>query len=495
MARGPAWRLALVAALPVVLLGGGPVAAQEASPTPGPKTPAVEGPPWQLTEYRDGDALAPVLPGVRADITFWTGNASVSTGCAFFDNRYTLDGQAISLERFEAPAAECDPETMEVHDALLANLRQVAAWDVDGAELTLSDAAGDEQLRFTWATVPAELDISPWKLARLADEDGRLQPVVEGSVATAQFLPGGRVVGANGCGGFLGSYSGSGTNLRITDIAARVGECPPELAAQADALVAALPRAAEAEVTPTGLTLLDADGERLLSWVPDPALVGTLWTPLVITGAPSAPAGKLANAVVAFGTDVANGRTLCGRWEAAYRRSGLALTLEEPARSRKRCKPPKAEEAFVGALRDVAAFALRRGTIDLLDKDGESLMQLSPQGALTDRTWALTRIRDRAPVGTPPTMRFASDGMATGETGCGNNIFEANWSTTGAKLEIDGIIPGISRCSKGAARQEKAFLELLEERKGGANNYVVLSDKLRFYRDDQLLLEFEPPAR
>jgi heat shock protein HslJ len=490
-------RLLLVGALGASLLAGSPAAAQRSSPAPDPQGAGLEGPRWQLTEYRTGDGLVPVLPGVRTDLTFWAGFARGNTGCAPFTVAYVLDGAAVTPERASAPAEDCDPETREVHDALLANLADVASWQADGAELVLLDGAGDERLRFTSASVPVELDISPWRLARIADGSGRLQPVIDGSIATAEFLPGGRVVGANGCGGYLGSYRSDGTDLRIRDLASRIGECDPALAAQAEAVIQALPKAVQTEVTPTGLMLLDAAGERLLSWVPAPALVGTVWTPIAIADADDAEPKQLQGLAVAFGSSIANGRTVCKGWSGPYRRSGLAVTLESVTRSSPgRCKPPKLENAFLGALGKVAAFSLRGGSMDLLDGDGNPVMQLQPQPPLTGTPWQLTGLDQRSglkpPIGRGSILAtFSSSGSISGNTGC--NEFRAAYRTDGASISIprDEIRPGARRCSPPpVGQQEKAFLDALAK----VDNFLVVPDELRLYEGDRVLMTFGPPA-
>ena len=444
-------RGALLACLAAAILAEGPASA---AVKPATVTPGIEGPPWQLTEYRVGDGLSPVLPGLRAEAFFWAGTVSGFAGCADFSTPYKLVEADVKVTEPQVSSEDCDADTKTVQDAFLADLAQAHGWQVDGAELSLTGDGGDPLLRFTAAAVPAEVTIAPWTLARIADASGRLQPVVADTESTATFLPGGRVVGSNGCGGFLGTYATSDTDLTISDVASRVGECDPAVTAQATAIVDALERATQFEVTPAGLTLLDADGAQLLTWVPSPVLRGALWTPTALLakdgtralrpGRPRAHGGHVrgqhrlrthglpdlggALSPVGPGPHVRHHQAGHRTVQGGQARQGLR---DRPPRGR-RLRParrlhgaPRRRRRAGHAARPAGA---PRGRGVAADGHRPGPRQL-PGQAHAARRWHAPHGRLRA-----------GDPILTGSTGC--NDYAADYDTNGIAIDISGALPG-----------------------------------------------------
>jgi heat shock protein HslJ len=498
---GPRHRLTavLATALAAAVALASPAAAQQQPVAPA--SPAIEGPLWRVVEYRAEGELARVLPGVTADALFWAGVVSGSGGCVDYASTYELLDDALSVVRPDVGGASCDPLARAVQDAFMAGLARAATWSVDGAELTLLDASGAPLLRFTAAEVPPEVGIASWRLARLVDADGREQPVVGGTPATAEFLPGGRVVGRTGCGAFLGSWQAGGGDLALSDLHARTSDCPggSDAHAQAERLVDLLADVARFGVTPAGLSLLDGAGTRLLTWVPAPPPRGTIWTPTAVfddAGEVVVEADRLATTVLVFEGNAASGRTNCHPWQANYRTSGLALTLEGIQVARGRCRPPIVQRSFLQALARVASFVRRGDDLELLDARGRPALRLTPQGPLAGPTWHVTAIdlaprgqaaRLRAPIGAnPPSAVFSEDdGLVSGSTGC--NDYAADYEASGISIAIRGALPGGRRCRPNLRRQQGRFLAHL----AAADTFIVLPGGLQLMAGNRVLLRFE----
>lgn len=506
MAIFPPRTAALAVLLLTVATVGATVApaatAQQPTPAASPASTGLVGPIWLLVGYREGESLTPVLPGLTADAILWAGNISGSAGCGRYQAPYQLEDQDLTISSPRVGETACDPDALALQQVFLASLTAVTAWSIAGSELLLLDAGGVELLRFTSAVVPEELTVASWRLARVVGSGGVLEAVRAGSAPRADFLPGGRVVGDTGCGPFLGSYRVTEGRLSISGLATRQTDCAPELAAQAEAVIAALSSAASFGVTPAGVSLLSSAGDPLAAWIPAPPDAGSLWTPTQILDAAGeviVEPSLLETAVLALDGQLASGRTNCRAWQAAYRRSGLALTIDPVTVAKGPCKPAAVQRSFIAALGSVASFAMRGEHLELLDAGGRAVMRLVPQPPLTDTHWLLTGIDSTAPESpprivkpttkTPPSATFgASDGLVAGKTGC--NDYDADFFTVGMSIVITDALATSRRCKGAAKRQEDLFLRRLKE----VNAFVVLRGGLQLLAGDRVLLTFESDA-
>lgn len=138
-----------------------------------PTTP--EGTPWQLTAYST-DALAAVPFYAQATLLLQDDAATGSTGCNSFDGSYQLDGQQLSFgEQFALTRAACpDDSTSSVEQGYLAALPRVAAWSIEGDELTLSDAAGVPLLVYEEPVVSLTRGAMAQIVGLIEDQGGRI---------------------------------------------------------------------------------------------------------------------------------------------------------------------------------------------------------------------------------------------------------------------------------------------------------------------------------
>lgn len=476
--------------------------AQQPTPAASPASTGLVGPIWLLVGYREGEALTPVLPGLTADAILWAGSISGSAGCGRYEAPYQLEDQGLTISPPLVGETACDPDALALQRVFLASLAAVTGWSIAGSELLLLDAEGVELLRLTSAVVPEELTVASWRLARVVGSSGVLEAVRPGSEPRADFLPGGRVVGDTGCGPFLGSYRVTEGRLSVTDLSARQVDCAPELAAQAESVMAALSSAARFGITPAGLSLLTAAGDQLAAWVPAPPDAGSLWTPTHILDAAGeviVEPSQLETAVLVLDGLLASGRTNCRAWQVAYRRSGLALTIDPVTVPKGSCKPAAVQRSFITALESVASFAMRGERLELLDAGGRAVMRLAPQPPLAGTRWLLTGLDSadlkspprmvKPTTKTPPSAAFgASDGLVAGTTGC--NDYDADFSTVGMSIVIADALATSRKCKGAAKRQEGLFLRRLKE----VNTFVVQQGGLQLLAGDRVLLTFEADA-
>jgi heat shock protein HslJ len=464
---------------------------------------AIEGPTWQLLEYRRDGELVLVPPGIGVELYLWDDHVEGSGACSDFTSRYTVSRDTVVIDPPEVAGRDCDPEAATIDEVFFPALVESAIWAVDGSQLTLSDAAGEELLAFTNARVPEDPTIAPWRLSRVIDPDGTVRRAVEDSDAIVRFLPGGRVAGRSGCGPLLGSYTTNGSTVAIRGLESRLSDCTGEILTQAEELVAALPEITDFSLRPAGLSLADGSGATRLAFTPEIPLGQRTWTPTQVVdgdGEVLLEEDELAASSIRIGGSRVDGRSLCGHYIGNDLRSGLALTmfgLEFPGGS---CSERKEEKAFREALGTVASHALRGTNLELLDEFGEPVMRLRPQPALTSE-WRLARIdtsnRRKARLKAPSTddprglrATFFETGVLAGETGAGG--YSASYLAGGSRIDVDNVAPNSDVCERRSRTPECAlearFLEFLDE----VDTYVVRDGKLLLLDGSRPRLEFVP---
>ena len=510
----PRGRLALV--MVVGLLAGMPgVAAAQGQGRAG-----IEGPIWQLLEYRDAeDTLDLVPPGIGSTINLWFDVISGEGACSSFRSSYTLQQETLIVDPPEVTERGCDTEAAAIDADFFRNLTETAAWSANGSILELRDAVGDVLMTFTQAQIPVDPTIAPWGLARIAAADGTIGPVIPGSDANIHFLRGGRVVGTTGCGWFLGSYSTNDTIVDISDVEFRREDCTADLLAQAERIVSTLDDITDLKLLPAGLTLLDASGTTRMALTPAIPLGDLTWTPIAVldeNGESLVEQARLRTSAVRFAGDRSDGRSVCRAFDAHSLRSGLALTVFDIEETAGRCKTrvqggfsisqDAVRSLFLDSLAKASSHALRGAELELMDANGQPIMRLLAQPELVRVRWVLTAIYTTKggrevplpPQGNSPlTATFETGlgvikgGVIQGETG--KNSYIADYVTPRASvMDISNVETIGRKCNGRKARlplcvQEATFISLLE----AADGYVVAPEGLSLLKGSRKLLEFE----
>ena len=225
---------------------------------------SLEGVPWVLASGVDVEGWEEVAPSAR----FADGRVAGSTGCNRFTGAYTVDGDALELGQIASTRRACVPPADAVERAFLAALERVAAWSVEGDELTLHDSDHEEVLRFAAAT-PA----GSWQVTAFLQGDSVSSPI-PGTEITAEFAESGALSGSAGCNRYTSSFTTDRGAIEIAQPAATEMACPePEgVMEQETAYLAALPKAVRYEVDGRSLQLLTAEGTIVanFSHTPEP---------------------------------------------------------------------------------------------------------------------------------------------------------------------------------------------------------------------------------
>ena len=109
----------------------------------------------------------------------------------------------------------------------------------------------------------ADLDGTSWTLTELNG-----QPVLPDRPASLQFEKD-RLGGSDSCNSFGGSYTASGSQIKVgNDMVSTLMACEEAVMQQASAYTSALLQAVEYKIEGGQLTLLDADGKTLAAFAP-----------------------------------------------------------------------------------------------------------------------------------------------------------------------------------------------------------------------------------
>jgi heat shock protein HslJ len=221
-------------------------------------TAALEATPWVL------DVAVLGLPGAEAapTVEFHDGNVSGSTGCNHFTGTFTKSWSKLAIGPLETKASGGTPAAMAVEREYLARLGRVTSFRVKGDTLALLDDAGPvlvyaasrETIEGAWE-ITGYLMVSGLGFSSTAIE----------SAPSAVFAADGSVSGGTGCNTYRGQYELDGPSISIGPLRTTRMACPPERAEQEAGILASLTAATTFTLAPGTATLLNADGQLVLS--------------------------------------------------------------------------------------------------------------------------------------------------------------------------------------------------------------------------------------
>lgn len=214
--------------------------------------------PWVLSSGSD----ITLSGGVAPSIAFTEeGSAFGSTGCNRFMTDYTVDGDSLELGQIAGTLMACAPPADAIEKAYTAALGEVASWTIDGEQLVLSDADGNELLRYDVATLAGD-----WTVTGINTGSAVSSPIV-GTELTATFGDDGSLTGSAGCNTYTTTYEAESGTISIEPAASTKKLCPePEgVMEQEAAFLAALDAAETYNLDGATAELLGGEGQRLVA--------------------------------------------------------------------------------------------------------------------------------------------------------------------------------------------------------------------------------------
>jgi len=184
--------------------------------------------------------------------------------------------------------------------------------------------------------------------------------------------------GNDGCNQYSGGYTTDGGKITIDEnIIATLMACEEPVMEQASAYIAALMQASTYEVSNEQLTLLDADGNVLATFMQQRReLSGTSWIVTFYNNGQQAVVGVLEGSTLTM--DFADGRLSgsagCNTYMATVEISDKTLSIGPAASTRKWCATPdgimEQEAQFLQALETTATYHIDGDHLELRTADG-----------------------------------------------------------------------------------------------------------------------------
>lgn len=218
----------------------------------------IQNTPWALVSGAEITLSGGIVPSVAF---LDGGKASGNSGCNRFMTDYTLDGDSLSFGQIAGTMMACQPPADEIEKAYLAALEKVASWEVDSEQLVLSDADGNELLRYDVASL-----IGEWQVTGVNTGNAVSSPIT-GTELTATFGEDGALAGSAGCNGYTSSYEAEGGTISIEPPGSTKKLCsePEGVMEQEAAFLQALTSATSYNLDGMTATLLDADDTTLVT--------------------------------------------------------------------------------------------------------------------------------------------------------------------------------------------------------------------------------------
>ena len=103
---------------------------------------------WMLSAYGPISAALPSVAGVEAGLTFNAdGTLTGNSGCNGYSGSYTVEGNQITFSPIVSTRMACDKPIMEQEAAIHQVLTDIASFQIEGTQLTLTN--DDRILVFT----------------------------------------------------------------------------------------------------------------------------------------------------------------------------------------------------------------------------------------------------------------------------------------------------------------------------------------------------------
>jgi heat shock protein HslJ len=346
-----------------------------------------------------------------------------------------------------------------------------------------------------------------WQLGSYADVDGKTQPALADAPATL-ILQHGQFVGDTHCNSVAGEYTLEGDKITMQLGPSTLRACEPDIASQESGMMFGLSHAASYQIENGKLTLLDADGHVLLTFIKQPApdLTGSTWQLISFNDGKGGMESNLTaeNITITFGEDgQVSGNAGCNDFSGSYQIDGNRLTFGELATTRKMCAKPEGvmetEQAFLKNLSDAATFEVVGDALTLYGQDGGKLLVFQPAetSSLTGTPWRLQSFNN-GKGGMATTLStskitaiFSEDGRIAGNAGCNN--YSGGYQVDGGSIAIGPLAATEMYCQDppDVMETEQTFLKNL----GNAASFTIANDELTLFDSEGAKLLVFVPAQ
>jgi heat shock protein HslJ len=178
-------------------------------------TPTLDGTAWVLASL-PGRTLA---DGATATLSFDGGRAAGTDGCNRFTAPYSASRGALKFDGSPASTMmACPPGIMEQARAFMTSLGATRGYRLAGDQLQL--LGPDGAVVASLAPQPRSLAGTSWRVTGYNNGRQAVVSLLDGTQMTMEFAADGRVSGSAGCNRFTGTYTLSGSSLKLGPAAA-----------------------------------------------------------------------------------------------------------------------------------------------------------------------------------------------------------------------------------------------------------------------------------
>lgn len=191
-----------------------------------------------------------------------------TTGCNSYSGPFTLNGTELSIEFLSQTEMACEEPLNQQERTYLTMLMSAVSLTLEDETLgneTLTIHTEEGDLVYQPASHQA-LEGTAWNLIGIAAGDAMVNTWVDEQI-TAEFLDG-RLTGNAGCNSYGTTYETSGSNITLGEIETTLMACEDEeVMARENEFLAALANVAAYEIVRNNLTLFDAGGNVVMTFV------------------------------------------------------------------------------------------------------------------------------------------------------------------------------------------------------------------------------------
>ncbi|HLF90471.1 MAG TPA: META domain-containing protein [Anaerolineales bacterium] len=224
----------------------------------------LDGTQWDLAGFGVAEGIMLPFDGSKITLDFIDNQASGSAGCNSYGASYTLSGNSIQFnpEGFVITVMDCTPSgIMDQEMRYMDWLQNAETVSLEKGQLVVHTSEGD--LLFEKAQ-HLSLDNTNWQLSGIAEGDAVVSTWIDEKINIT--FENGQISGSAGCNRFFAEYTLDGEKLALGVIGATEMACEDEIAQREATFLAALAQTTGYRIERSTLTLLDANGNVLMSF-------------------------------------------------------------------------------------------------------------------------------------------------------------------------------------------------------------------------------------
>lgn len=219
---------------------------------------------WNLVGYGQPDALTLPLEAALATLDIEAEHMGGTTGCNLYSFDYTADGLTLTIVE-PGPTMTmmaCEESVMQQEAEFIKVLSAVTGYSLADNRLTLTGADGVLVFETAQALTLEGLE---WHLSGLAQNDAMVSTAVDEQITLT--LKDGQANGFAGCNTYFGGYEALEGTLKFSALGSTKMACEGEAGQREIEFLTALETVAGYEITRSQLTLLDGEGQVVMTFV------------------------------------------------------------------------------------------------------------------------------------------------------------------------------------------------------------------------------------